>query len=99
MVDDYIQSDDPLAAIILNDRLKLNECFYYFKNLLRKGGAPRQALEERLDVHNESRKLERSFVPEDDSRAAEEIKRLKLLIQQKDNEMALLVSLIKKKTG
>jgi hypothetical protein len=43
--------------------------------------------------------LERSFVPEDDSRAAEEIKRLKLLIQQKDNEMALLVSLIKKKTG
>lgn len=39
-------------------------------------------------------------MPEDDgSRAAEEIKRLKLLIQQKDNEMALLVSLIKKKSG
>ena len=34
-----------------------------------------------------------------DERATEEIKRLKLLIQQKDNEMALLVSLIKKKSG
>ncbi len=38
---------------------------------------------------------ERSIVigEEDGGRAAEEIKRLKLLIQQKDNEMALLVSL------
>ena len=43
--------------------------------------------------------MEKSFIPEDDGRAAEEIKRLKLLIQQKDNEMALLVSLIKKKSG
>ena len=45
--------------------------------------------------------MERSFVPNEDDggRAAEEIKRLKLLIQQKDNEMALLVSLIKKKSG
>jgi hypothetical protein len=38
-------------------------------------------------------------VEEGGGRAADEIKRLKLLIQQKDNEMALLVSLIKKKTG
>lgn len=45
--------------------------------------------------------LERSavFNEEDGSRAAEEIKRLKLLIQQRDNELALLVSLIKKKSG
>lgn len=34
-----------------------------------------------------------------DARAAEEIKRLKLLIQQRDNELALLVSLIKKRGG
>ena len=39
------------------------------------------------------------MVEEGGGRAADEIKRLKLLIQQKDNEMALLVSLIKKKTG
>ena len=38
-------------------------------------------------------------MPIADERVAEEIKRLKLLIQQKDNEMALLVSLIKKKSG
>ena len=30
---------------------------------------------------------------------AQEIKRLKLLIQQRDNEITLLVSLIKKKSG
>ena len=36
---------------------------------------------------------------QDNSRAAEEIKRLKLLVQQRDNELALLVSLIKKKGG
>ena len=37
-VTDYIESNDPSAAIILNDRLKLNECFYFFKTLLKKGG-------------------------------------------------------------
>lgn len=43
MVDEYIETDDPSAALILNDRLKINECFYYFKNILKKGGG-RQAL-------------------------------------------------------
>ena len=38
MVDEYVSTDDPSAAIILNDRLKINECFYYFKTLLQKGG-------------------------------------------------------------
>lgn len=52
-------------------------------------------------ANNESSvKMEKSMVMQiSDERAAEEIKRLKLLIQQKDNEMALLVSLIKKKSG
>lgn len=36
---------------------------------------------------------------QDNSRAGQEIKRLKLLVQQRDNELALLVSLIKKKSG
>ena len=40
MVDDYVSSEDPSASIILNDRLKINECFYYFKALLQKGGRP-----------------------------------------------------------
>lgn len=51
-------------------------------------------------ANNESYgKMDRSIVQVSDDRAADEIKRLKLLIQQKDNEMALLVSLIKKKSG
>lgn len=54
-----------------------------------------------MSMVNESKRLDRSqvIVEEDGSRAAEEIKRLKLLIQQRDNELALLVSLIKKKSG
>ena len=43
--------------------------------------------------------MEKSIIPISDERAAEQIKRLKLFIQQKDNQMALLVSLIKKKSG
>ena len=38
MVEEYIKDEDPLAAIILTDRLKINECFSYFKELMRKGG-------------------------------------------------------------
>ena len=44
MIDDYIDNDDPEAAIILNDRLKINQCFYYLKNIFKKGGA-RKALQ------------------------------------------------------
>ena len=37
-VEDYISSNDPGDSIILADRLKINECFYHFRNLYRKGG-------------------------------------------------------------
>ena len=47
MINDFIDSDDPSATIILNDRLKINECLYYFKNMLKKGGG-RPILEEKL---------------------------------------------------
>ena len=32
-VDNFIKNEDPSANIILTDRLKINECFYYFKTL------------------------------------------------------------------
>ena len=38
MVEDYIKDDDPTAALILTDRLKINECFYYLKTMIKKGG-------------------------------------------------------------
>jgi hypothetical protein len=40
MVDDYLKDEDPSAAIILTDRLKINECFYYIKSIVKKGGIP-----------------------------------------------------------
>lgn len=38
IVEDYIKDEDPLATIILTDRLKINECFSHLKNLIKKGG-------------------------------------------------------------
>lgn len=41
-VESFIKSTDPTESIIMNSRLKLNQCFYHFKSLyknaLRKGG-------------------------------------------------------------
>jgi len=34
-VKQYLDTDDPSVKIILNDRLKIQECFYYFKTLCR----------------------------------------------------------------
>ena len=34
-VTEFLESTDPSAVMILNDRLKINECFYYFKHLLK----------------------------------------------------------------
>ena len=59
LVNQYIESDDPSATIILNDRLKLNECFYFLKNIIKKGGG-RPALE---SLMNESQKMKKSYVP------------------------------------
>jgi len=32
-VEEYIKNENPNENLILNDRLKINECFYHFKNL------------------------------------------------------------------
>ena len=53
MVDEFVAADDPSASIILNDRLKINECFYYFKSLLQRGGG-KQVLANRSIVDNEN---------------------------------------------
>jgi hypothetical protein len=37
-VDQYIETEDPSAALVLSDRLKINECFYYLKTMLKSGG-------------------------------------------------------------
>ena len=29
----FIKSNDPSDAVVVNDRLKLNQCFYHFKTL------------------------------------------------------------------
>lgn len=102
MVEEYIKDEDPMAAIILTDRLKINECFHHFKTMLKKGGFSVNNMSSSL-VKNENKIMmeNKSIINEQDTgnngRSGEEIKRLKLLVQQKDNEITLLLSLINKK--
>ncbi len=56
LVEDYVKDQDPAAAIILTDRLKVNECFYYLKTLLRKGGfSPSNMSNSGLNKMNENK--------------------------------------------
>ena len=57
MVEDYIVSTDPSSTIILTDRLKINECFYHFRNILKNGsfsGLPSQNSKALAISNNES---------------------------------------------
>lgn len=57
MVDDYIKDEDPLAAIILTDRLKINECFSHFKILMKKGGFSTNLSTSMAKVSNENKMM------------------------------------------
>ncbi len=64
--------------MVLKDRLKIDECFFYMKQLIKGAkGRPNfsKGLSENKSMMNE----------EEPSRMTEEVKKLKLLIQQKDN--------------
>jgi kinesin family protein 6/9 len=99
-VDDYIKSNDPGAKIVLTDMIKINECFYHFKHLYNdlnrrydksaSTAGTNKILKDGLGVKPD---------PTSDLNSigqSEEIKRLKLLIQQRDNEILILLNLINK---
>jgi kinesin family protein 6/9 len=96
IVEDYVKTKDPSVHIVLSDRLKINECFYHFKHLFNdlarkydkdviSGGGNK--IKEALNVKNE---------PADLGPMTDELKRLKLLVQQRDNEIMILLNMINK---
>jgi|JI6StandDraft_1071083.scaffolds.fasta_scaffold03897_3 hypothetical protein len=105
-----MDTDDPSVKIILNDRLKIQECFYYFKMICREaratggGGGVVATNKSAKPLENSSRLNNGSQPPphppaisnEDTLRYEDEIKKLRLLIHQRDNEIALLLSMISK---
>ena len=86
----------------LGDMLMINECFYYFKHRLNDlgkrydkhaaGSATKKVLTDGLDMKGDNKLVSN----EQFSNMQEEIKRLKLLVQQRDNEIVILLNLINK---
>ena len=111
MVEDFVDAQDPMKQMgIVSDRLMINQCFYHFKHLYRdmlkkaskgggKGGPD-------LSGPNFGNAPMASPAPKGDSGASSkevmmesEMQRLQALVQQRDNEIAILLSHVNKKAG
>ena len=74
---------------MMSDRLKINECFYYMKTILKKGGKALN-LSNRME-NNNSANMEMAkggrggMSSEDENRYQDQIKKLKLAVQSRDN--------------
>lgn len=87
----------------LEDMLMINECFYLFKHRLNDlgkrydkhaaGSATKKVLQDGLDMKGDNNKLVNS---EQYSNMQDEIKRLKMLVSQRDNEIVILLNMIQK---
>ncbi|CDW78814.1 UNKNOWN [Stylonychia lemnae] len=102
MVQEFIDSSDPSSTIVLADRLMINQCFYHFKHIFRdmqkkKGGAGPAGFSSAPE------KTSGGGPVKDDSmevkKSQEEIQRLQILVQQRDNEIGILLNYLNKKKG
>lgn len=96
MVEEFLNSKVPGQQIVLTDRLRMNECFYHLRHLYKD-------LERRVGKGGIGGKPELKAIGDqngkgnhDEGQNDEEIQRLKLLIQQRDNEIMILLNMIKK---
>ncbi|KAL4455465.1 hypothetical protein ABPG74_012617 [Tetrahymena malaccensis] len=107
-VEQFLASRDPSHQIILSDKLMIDECFYQLKHkynaLLKKAGNSENTDEDNSSQvqpqksQNNPTKQNQNPPKEDadSSHLQEEIKRLKLLVLQRDNEIMILLNLINK---
>jgi kinesin family member 6/9 len=101
LVEEFINNPDPGAKIILKDMIKINECFYHFKhiynNMAKKNkdntdtAVTNKILKDGLKMDSKPQVSDADTLGLQD-----EVKRLKLLIQQRDNEIMILLNLINK---
>ena len=86
MVAEFLDARDPSVRLVLSDMLKINECFMQFKrmyNQLKGEGGGRPPVQS-----SQSKAI--------DQATTEEIERLRMLVQQRDNEIAILLGHINK---
>lgn len=99
-VDEFLNSKDPSSVLILNDRLKINECFFYLKhiynNQLKSGSGSGGGNEKQSQNQQQQQPPQLKMVPQANPQQEEEIKRLKVLLQQRDNEIMILLNMIEK---
>ena len=112
MVEDFVETQDPMKQMgVVSDRLMINQCFYHFKHLYRdmlkkvsKGGKGGGA---ELSGPNFGNAPMASPAPKGEPGASSkevkmmesEMQRLQALVQQRDNEIAILLSHVNKKAG
>jgi len=89
--------------INIEDMLMINECFYFFKhkfNDLQKRYDKQSSVVSTKKIMNEGLQInhneDKVALNENSMALNEEVKRLKLLVQQRDNEIAILLNLINK---
>ena len=102
MVNNFIKSDDASTAMVLPDRLMINQCFYHFRTLYKqiekkRGGpiaigGPGQASIEATP----SKQRAESADPAELIAKDNEVKRLNMLVKQRDNEIGILLNYLNK---
>jgi len=93
MVEDFIATTDPSKTIVLADRLMINQCFYHFRHLFKD-------MEKKAKAGGGGSSAPVSAAPTGDMKTMQdEISRLQILIQQRDNEIGILLNYLNKKKG
>ena len=91
MVERFIASTDPSDSLVLSDRLLIGQCFAHFKHLFRdlqkRGGGSGVQLSQPAGDGLEAKRMQ------------EEVQRLQMLVQQRDNEIGILLNYLNKKKG
>ena len=82
MVEEYAAARDPSVRLVLSDMLKINECFFHMKKL--------------VISSQKGGSTEHSSGRATDPASTEEVERLRLLVQQRDNEIAILLNHLNK---
>ena len=81
MAEEFAYARDPSVRLVLSDMLKINECFFHLKKMISSSkGNPGGGVSNKAI----------------DDVSSEEVERLRVLVQQRDNEIAILLNHLNK---
>jgi len=106
MVNNFIKSEDAGSSLVLPDRLMIDQCFYYFRNLYKqlntkKGGGPivlssGPAKAIGAAGQDTSGGEAAASDPAEAAQNDAEVQRLNMLVKQRDNEIGILLNYLNK---